>query len=266
MHIDIHHSIRYQPVLPCKPKWQRNGVDLEKFSKLVDEEMTYLQAESNLSKCFARFTNILNSVADTHVGKTKSCWKADPWMTPLLWAKTQTRNRLRGTIKTNPEEWIEECRKANGVMNQVKKECWNEVLEGAMLRTGGKEIWKVINGLNGTPEANSTNEAMCHNSRTKTDAEGKVNIFVNHYARVSNLPMCGKDHNFIREFKKRIDCSSTAKKNCFKLATDELKSPIWKIKRKGAAATDNIPRTFLKALGRLPFKNFWHFQCFIFVC
>ena len=121
MQIDIHHSIRYQPVLPCKPKWQRNGVDLEKFSKLVDEEMTYLQAESNLSKCLARFTNILNSVTDTHEGKTKSCWKADPWMTPLLWAKIQTRNQLRGTIKTNREEWIEECREANGAMNQVKK-------------------------------------------------------------------------------------------------------------------------------------------------
>ena len=104
-----------------------------------------------------------------------------------------------------------------------------------MLRTGRKKIWKVINGLNGAPEANSTNEAMCHNSRTITDVEGKVNIFVNHYARASNLPMSGKDHNFIRAFKKRIDCSSTEKKNCSKLATGELKSPIWKIKRKGAA-------------------------------
>lgn len=117
-------------------------------------------------------------------------------------------------------------------------------------------MWKNINRFSSTPEANSPNEAMSHIGLTITDAKAKASIFVKHYARVSNLPMSGKDHNFTREFKKRIDCSSTEKKNCFKLATDELKSPIWKIKRKGAAGTDNIPRTFLKTLGRLPFKNF----------
>lgn len=61
--IDIHHSIRYQLVLPFKSKWRRNGVDRENFSKIVNEQMRNFSVESNLSKHLARFTNMLNSVA-----------------------------------------------------------------------------------------------------------------------------------------------------------------------------------------------------------
>ena len=50
------------------------------------------------------------------------------------------------------------------------------------------------NGLNGTPDANSPNEAMSHNGRTITDIKSKANIFINHYARVSKLKMSQFDH------------------------------------------------------------------------
>ena len=61
--------------------------------------MMDLQAESNLSNCLARLTNILNSVADTHVGKTKPRRKAKLWMTPDVRAKIQTHHRLQRTLK-----------------------------------------------------------------------------------------------------------------------------------------------------------------------
>ena len=51
------------------------------------------------------------------------------------------------------------------------------------------------NGLNGTPDANSPNEAMSHNSRTITDIKSKANFFINHYARVSKLKMSQFDHD-----------------------------------------------------------------------
>lgn len=41
-------------------------------------------------------------------------------------------------------------------------------------------MWKAIRGLNSTPEANSSNEAMTHKRRTIIDAKAKANIFVNH--------------------------------------------------------------------------------------
>ena len=74
------------------------------FRKYVNEE------ESNLSKCLNRFSNILNLVNGTHVGKTKSRRKAKPWMTTHVQTKIRTRNKLQHTIKTNQKERIKACR------------------------------------------------------------------------------------------------------------------------------------------------------------
>ena len=56
-------------------------------------------------------------------------------------------------------------------------------------------MWKVIQDLNGTPDANSPNEAMSHNGRTITDIKSKANVFINHYARVSKLNMLQSDRD-----------------------------------------------------------------------
>ena len=62
-----------------------------------------------------------------------------------------------------------------------------------MTNTNNRNMWKVIKGLNGTPEPNSPNEAMSQHGRVISDAKVKANIFVNDYARVSNLPMSAAD-------------------------------------------------------------------------
>ena len=245
--IVLHHTIRYQPVLPRKAKWRRNGVDWDKFRQVADEQMTNLLDEPILSKQMAQFTEILNSVAETHVGKTKPRKKAKPWMTPHVRAKIRIRNQLRRTINKNRQEWINACREANEAINEAKTDSWKEVLESAM--TNNSDMWKVIKGLNRTPEANSPNEEMSHDGRVITDAKAKASVFVNHYARVSNLPMSAADRQLNRELKKRLDAPSTNDESCSKFTMRELTLAINKIKRKGAAGSDNIPPTFLKALG-----------------
>ena len=67
---------------------------------------------------------------------------------------------------------------------------------------------KVIQGLNGTPDANSPNKAMSHNGRTITDINSKANVFMNHYARVSKLNMSQSDCDTNRQFKKCFKVSS----------------------------------------------------------
>ena len=203
----------------------------------------------------ARFTEILNSVAETHVGKTKPRKKAKPWMTPHVRAKIRIRNQLRRTINTNRQEWINACREANEAINEAKTDSWKEVLEGAMTNTNNRDMWKVIKGLNGTPEANSPNEAMSHHGLVITDAKAKANIFVNHYARVSNLPVSAVDRKLNRELKKRLDAPSTDDESCSKFTIRELTSAINKIKCKGAAGPDNVPLTFLKALGPIALQE-----------
>ena len=96
---------------------------------------------------------------------------------------------------------------------------------------------------------------MSHNGRTITDAKGKANIFVNHYARVSNIIMTVKDCNLIREFKKWIDSLSTDNESCYHLTMDKLTSAIQKMKRKGAAGPDDLSPTFLNALCPIAFQE-----------
>ena len=67
---------------------------------------------------------------------------------------------------------------------------------------------KVIQGLNGTPDANSPNKAMSHNDRTITDINSKADVFINHYARVSKLNMSQSDCDTNRQFKKRLKVPS----------------------------------------------------------
>ena len=112
------------------------------------------------------------------------------------------------------------------------------------------KMWKVIQGLNGTPDANSPNKAMSHNGQTITDIKSKANIFINHYTRVSKL-MSHSDCDINRQFKKCFKAPSIDNESCAPLQMGELLSAIKKIKCKGRAGPDNIAPSFLKWLGPL---------------
>ena len=114
-------------------------------------------------------------------------------MTPHVQAKIHEHNCLRQTIHQNRQEWTDACREATEAINEAKTESWKNLLQDAMSNSDGPNIWKVIQGLNDTPDANSPNEAMSHNGRTITDIKSKANIFINHYARVSKLKMSQSD-------------------------------------------------------------------------
>ena len=94
---------------------------------------------------------------------------------------------------------------------------------------------EVIQGLNDTPNANSTNEAMSPNSRTITNIKSKVNVFIHNYATVSKLNMSQIDRDFNRQFKKRLSGSSTDDESCVPYQMGELLSAIKMMKCKGAA-------------------------------
>ena len=157
--------------------------------------MSNLPDEPNLSLRVSRFNDIIITAATTHVRRSKPSKKSKPWMIPHVRAKIRTRNRLRRTIHQNRQEWINACREANEAINKAKTESWKDLLQSAMSNSDGPNMWKIIQGLNGTPDANSPNEAMSHNGRTITDIKSKANIFINHYARLSKLNMSLADRD-----------------------------------------------------------------------
>lgn len=129
-----------QPVLPWKPKWRQNGVNLENFSKVADDRLTDLATKNNLSKRLACITDILSTVAEVYVGKTKPRRKAKPRMKPHVRTKIRTRNWLDRAIDVNPQEWIEACRESNEEINDDKTNGWKKVLEEAMKNNSRQDM------------------------------------------------------------------------------------------------------------------------------
>ena len=134
----------------------------------IDSKMSNLPDEPNLSLRVSLFNGILISAATIHVGKSKPSKKSKSWMTPHMRAKIRTRNRLRRTIHQNRQEWIDACRETTEAINKAKTESWKDLLQSTMSNSDRPNMWKIVQGLNGTPDANSPNEVM---SRTKSCPE-----------------------------------------------------------------------------------------------
>ena len=105
-------------------------------------------------------------------------------------------------------------------------------------------MWKVIQGLNCTPDANSPNETISHDGQTITDIKSKANIFINHYARVSKLNMSHPNRDINWQFKKHIDAPSVDNESCAPLQMGELLSAIKKMEGKGAAGPSQVAWPF----------------------
>ena len=166
-------------------------------------------------------------------------------MTSHVRAKIHNRNHLCQIIHQNRQEWIDSCREANEAINEVKTESWKNLTQDVMANSDGPNMWKVIEDLNGIPDANSPNEVMSHNRQAITDIKSKANVFIKHYARVSKLNMSQSDRDTNRQFKKRLKASSVDNESCAPLLMSELQAAIEKMKGKGAAGPDNIPPSFL---------------------
>ena len=162
--------------------------------------MEQLPDEPNISIRMSRFNNIFKYSASRHVGKTKPSKKPKPWINPHFRAKFHNRNHLCFTIHLgytiyHRQEWIDACREANVAINKAKANNWKDFLPSSMSNADSPDVWKVIRGLNGTPDTNSSNEAKSHNGWTITNTKYKANIFINYYARVSKPHMTKEDHD-----------------------------------------------------------------------
>ena len=124
-----------------------------------------------------------------------------------------------------------------------------------MSNSDSPNMWKVIHCLNCTPDANSPNEAVSHKGRTITDIKSKANVFINHYARVSELNMSQSQCDTKQQFKKRLNAPSFDDESCAPFLMGELQSAIKKMRGKGAAGPDNIPPSFLNSLSLLALQE-----------
>ena len=170
-------------------------------------------------------------------------------MNPHVRAKVRKRNLLRKEISTKREEWRTACKEANEAILEAKKQSWNELLSSALPDQDPTKVWQIVKSLNGTPCANSPNEALVHNSKTLTDPKAKANAFAQHYANVSSLKMSKEDKGLNLRCKKMVEGPSVDDMSCAVITLQELIKAIFQMKGKGAAGPDEIPPIFLKSLG-----------------
>ena len=124
-----------------------------------------------------------------------------------------------------------------------------------MLNSDGPNMWKVIQGLNGTPDANSPKKAMSYYGPTITDIKPKANVFINHYAKVSKLNMSRADQHLNHQFKKHLNAPSVDDESCAPLQMGELLSALEEMKGEGAVGPVNALPSFLKSLGPLALQE-----------
>jgi hypothetical protein len=131
----------------------------------------------------------------------------------------------------------------------AKTESWRNLLEDALGSDDESKIWRIIKDLNGSPEDNAPNEAMLLNGRIITSTKKKADAFARHYAAVSRLQFSKEEREENRRLKKILETPTVGDSSCSDFTMAELKKAITKMKRKGAAGPDEIPPSFLKALG-----------------
>ena len=162
----------------------------------------------------------------------------------------------REEVEVRRQEWIQACQDVVTSTNEAKTQSWRDLLEDAVIAKDDTKLWKIIKNLNGTPDNNSLNEALKHKGRVITSNKKKANIFAQHYAAVSKLNFTPKERVITRGLKKILGSPTANNLSCIQFfSLQELEAAIQKMCRKGAAGPDDIPPTFLKALGSLSKKD-----------
>ena len=242
----------HQPVLGARARWRSQGVDWKEFTKEVEEKMeeSMMGVVTNIHERVKRLNSIMMEAAYKHVGKVKPRKKKrNLWLTPTVRGCIRKRNKLRRDLKTNRKEWLDACKETNDAIREAKTECWREVVEGAINSEEEGKVWSFVKTLNGTPDRNSPNEALVVGGRRITSDKRKADAFIDNYAEVSRLKFTRAERRTNLQAKRMLRKQTVNDESCCDFTIEELNKAIQKMKAKGAAGDDEIPPSFLKALG-----------------
>jgi ribonuclease HI len=244
-------KVPHQLFLGAASRWRRNGVDWSLFTESTEDVFSKMKPLKRLKERVTRFVKTLTDAAKDTVGRTKPGKRTKPWMTSDVKGLIKTRNRLRRKIRSKRVEWKAACRAVNEAIERAKEESWKDVLADVITDADETKLWGIVKSLNGSPASNARNEAMIHKGKTITSDKRKADIFQQHYASVSRLKFTKSERSVNRRLKKilRSREEGPVESSCREFSMFELDQAIQLMRKKGAAGPDDIPPTFLKALG-----------------
>ena len=254
IYITINSSVKHQSVFGKRPRWRNNGVNWADFTQEVED---MLSAELNtdgtlkgkLTNQIQQFTDILVQAGYKHIGKVKPGRKTRVWLTPPVRAAIRQRNSLRRKIKSHRKEWIEQCKVVKEEITNAKEQKWREIVEDAIDTADDKKIWSFVKSISGTPDSTPTSEVMNHQGRRITSNKSKAEVFCSHYASVSRLKFDKEERATNRSAKRMLETKQADDNSTRPFSMAELKKAIKTMRAKGAPGADDIPPSFIKALG-----------------
>ena len=171
-------------------------------------------------------------------------------ITPPVRAAIRRRNKLRKNMKNNRQEWKEAAKEVRQLKLEAREQAWKDYLDECINEKDDAKVYKLIRSLNGSPDTNNTNEALVHKNRIITSDVRKADTFIHHYASVSSHTFTKEERDLNREVKKILSRSPIENSGaCKDFTMSDLDKALKKMNKKSAPGEDDIPSTFLAALG-----------------
>ena len=200
-HLPLLLNIEFQTTLePPKtiPKWKTHKADWALFKQLAEQGFNYDTTNLEINKHEALFIEALNKYAEKSIPKTncktKKLRKSVPWWNKQCDLAIRKRKNARTKYKfrktqENLDLYKAARKEAKKVIQQAKKENWEQFASSLDHRTSSKEIWDKVNRIRGKHSSNNPT-LMVDDTPIIKDTD-KASTLAKHYQAVSsnsNLP------------------------------------------------------------------------------
>ena len=107
-------------------KWKLKDADWASYRIDVERNIPRNYRWKNINKIEKRLRKTIAKAANKHVGKKKVTENNKCYLTEEIKAEIKKRNKLRETVASNREEWIESCRKVAEMIKEEKEERYRQ--------------------------------------------------------------------------------------------------------------------------------------------
>jgi len=233
-----------------KYKWRFNRADWKKFGEGTDRGIPTYYRKLGINRLEKKIRKSILRAAQINIGRKKVDNKSNPFFTKEIKEAINERNRLKKTIGTTKEAWMEASERTKEMIREEKSRRWKEYIEGIDPTTSPTEIWRTIRNLDGRRKPSRSNEVLEVDNVYYVNDIDKAKQFVKTYKGFAKLPVRREDRAIRRRNRLRMKAGlAPLDENEGKLTMEELDRVIDEAKNNKAAGEDDIPYEFLKHLG-----------------
>ena len=250
----------YIPVINNRPtyKWKLREADWTKFREEVESNVPVNYKKKNTNKLEKILRKTILKAANKHICKKKVTEKTKCYMTEDVKKEIKERNKLRRTISTNREEWIESCKKVSEMIRKEKSDRWSEYVQTLNRKSDSREIFKTVRAIDGKYPPKKDNEVLEVNGRAYVTDAQKAEQFAKTYRSFSKLPKCKEDRKIRKLVRKQKKVPRVMEESECEITMGEMMQVINETSNNKASGGDDIPYEMIKNLGTKALEMLLH--------